>query len=245
MSKIYFELSGKSKPVTLLFVHGWGGNSSWWNAQRDEFASTYNVAQMDLPGHGKSPMPVELDSRVYAQAILDVLNELPGDVVLIGHSMSGAYVLEPVLQIEKVKKIILVDTLKNLDQVFTSEQVENLIFAPYRKNYREAIENITVQFLFSQSSPAPVVKRVIGEFLNMGADVAIKLLAPLYNVDSRNLAAHVKVPVRAINSDYTPMDVEANKRYFKDYQAVVIADCGHYPMLERPEEFNRLLKQML
>ena len=245
MTKIHFELSGHGT-TTLLFVHGWAGNSSWWNAQRDYFADRYNVVLMDLPGHGKTPMPEdELTSVTYARAIRAVVDELPGDVILIGHSMSGTYVLEPVLNTPKVKKIIIIDTLKNLDQVFTFEQADKMLFDLYRQDYKHAMQDIMPQFLFSPKTPAHVKERLIGEFLSISGEKSIKLLAPLYKMDPRALAPKVNVPVRAINSDYSPMDVEANKKYFKDFEAVVIADCGHYPMLERPEEFNRLLDQTL
>ena len=55
----------------------------------------------------------------------------------------------------------------------------------------------------------------------------------------------VTVPVRAINSDYQPTRRDHNQRYFRDYDVVEIAGTGHYPMLERPAELNRLLDQVL
>jgi pimeloyl-ACP methyl ester carboxylesterase len=32
--------------------------------------------------------------------------------------------------------------------------------------------------------------------------------------------------------------IETNKKY-GDYNAVIIEDVGHYPMLEKPDEFNQ------
>lgn len=232
--------------TSLLFVHGWAGNSSWWDAQKAYFKDKYNVVAMDLPGHGKSPMcEGELTSKKYASAIRKVVDELPGDVILVGHSMSGAYVIEPELSTPKVKKIIVIDTLKNLDQVFTFEQADKMLFDLYRHDYKHAMENVMPQFLFSSKTPAAVKNRLIGEFLSITPEKSIQLLSPLYKMDPRSLARNVTVPVRAINSDYSPSSAENNQNYFKDYKEVIIADCGHYPMLERPEEFNRLLEQVL
>jgi pimeloyl-ACP methyl ester carboxylesterase len=55
----------------------------------------------------------------------------------------------------------------------------------------------------------------------------------------------VKVPVRAINSDVQPTAVEANRRWFADFDVEVLPAVGHYPMLERPAAFNEALRRAL
>ena len=57
------------------------------------------------------------------------------------------------------------------------------------------------------------------------------------------------MPVRCINSAggyqfFTPTAVETNKKY-ADFDAVTIPDVGHYPMLEKPTEFNEKLRGVL
>jgi len=47
------------------------------------------------------------------------------------------------------------------------------------------------------------------------------------------------VPLRAINGDIYPTDVEGVREIKPDFEAVIMTHVGHYPMLERPEEFNR------
>ena len=42
----------------------------------------------------------------------------------------------------------------------------------------------------------------------------------------------------------TPTDIAVNKKH-ADYDAVTIEAVGHYPMLEKPEEFNRKLRSVL
>jgi multidrug efflux system membrane fusion protein len=55
--------------------------------------------------------------------------------------------------------------------------------------------------------------------------------------------------VRCINSAggykfFTPTAVETNKKY-ADFGAVTIDGIGHHPMLEKPDEFNRKLREVL
>lgn len=41
------------------------------------------------------------------------------------------------------------------------------------------------------------------------------------------------------------VELENNRKYFNDYDFVIIIDTGHYPMLEKPEEFNEVLKRVI
>ena len=48
------------------------------------------------------------------------------------------------------------------------------------------------------------------------------------------------VPLRAINGDLYPTDIAGvRKKVHADFDAVIMKHMGHYPMLERPEEFDR------
>jgi sigma-B regulation protein RsbQ len=142
-TKIYYELTGRGA-TALLFVHGWLGSSQWWNAQRDYLQNAYTVVQMDLPGHGRSgPFREGWSHAEYAAAIQAVARDIKASqIVLVGHSMSGAYVLEASLDLPQVKALVVVDTLKNLDQLFTLEQAEQGPFQAYRKDFQYAIANI-------------------------------------------------------------------------------------------------------
>lgn len=60
--------------------------------------------------------------------------------------MSGFYVLEASQGLPKVKALVLVDTLKNLDQIFTPQQAEELMFQHYRKDFANAVTMILFQW---------------------------------------------------------------------------------------------------
>jgi pimeloyl-ACP methyl ester carboxylesterase len=53
------------------------------------------------------------------------------------------------------------------------------------------------------------------------------------------------VPIRALNGDLWPTSVERNRTLAPDFDAVIMPDTGHYPMLEQPETFNRLLEGLV
>ena len=45
--------------------------------------------------------------------------------------------------------------------------------------------------------------------------------------------------------EIVPLDLTGNRELNADFDAVVMEGCGHYPQLERPDEFNAVLSQSL
>ena len=79
--------------------------------------------------------------------------------------------------------------------------------------------------------------------------MATGLMRDMFSLDTKKALKEAGVPVRCINSAggytfFTPTDVEINKKY-ADYGAVTIDAVGHYPMLEKPTEFNGKLRDVL
>jgi pimeloyl-ACP methyl ester carboxylesterase len=63
--------------------------------------------------------------------------------------------------------------------------------------------------------------------------------------DTEAAVRRLKVPLRAVNGDLYPTDAEGVRKVKADFDAVVMKHMGHYPMIERPEEFNRLLAEVI
>jgi len=240
-TSISYTVSGNGD-TAMLFIHGWLGNKSWWSEQIVFFENDYVVAAMDLRGHGESQMTDSFSLKTYAEDIAAVANELSAKkIILIGHSMSGAYVLKAAELIPKLQSIIVVDTLKDLEFSFTDEQVDQFMDL-YKNNFKMAVESILPQYLFTESTPMNVKERLTKEFLAQ-TSIAKEAIEPLYRMDLKAQAQNVKVPLRAINSDNTPTNLEANRKYLKDYDFQEMKGTGHYPMLEKPYEFNEVLKK--
>lgn len=243
--RIAYQRTG-SAPTALVFVHGWLGCSRWWDAQRDAFSSGFTVVQLDLAGHGASGRErTAYSAEAYARDIVAVVSTLAAKrVVLVGHSMSGAYSLLAARSLPRIAALLLVDTLKNVEQVLPTRQVEEML-ALYRRDFTTAVERVLPQWLFGPGTPPDVSTRLKREFLERTGEEGAALLEPLYRFDVRALAAQLNVPVRAINSDLQPTDVGANRRHFRDYGVRLIPRVGHYPMLEAPTAFNAALQETL
>jgi hypothetical protein len=103
--------------------------------------------------------------------------------------------------------------------------------------------------LLHDKTDADVKKWLIARAEAQDPKMAVALMRDLSNQDTKTLLKEAKVPVRCINSSggfkfFTATDVGVNKKY-ADYDAVFIEEVGHYPMLEKPREFNQKLRDVL
>nr|HEX4312830.1 alpha/beta hydrolase [Kofleriaceae bacterium] len=234
-----------SADTALVLVHGWLGHTRWWDATRDAFAATHEIVAVDLAGHGASGARAQPSAEAYASDIVSAAKCARAKrVVVVGHSMSGAYALLAAPHIPELVRIVLVDTLKNLDQLPPPAQAEQVL-AGYRADYAGAVRTILPKFLFTAHTPPAVVERLTREFLAAPGDVAAELLAPLYRFDSRVPARSIRVPVRGVGGDGGSDGVAANRAYLADYAYTTLPGCGHYPMLEQPDAFHAALRGSL
>ncbi len=85
--------------TTLLFIHGWCIDGTYWKNQVEYFSKKYNVYAIDLPGFGKSKAErANWTIEEYANdvtAFIDTMNLR--NVVIIGHSMAGDIMLQAAL----------------------------------------------------------------------------------------------------------------------------------------------------
>ena len=79
---------------TLVFIHGSGGDHTNWIEQYTPLKTTFNIAALDLPGHGRSEGPGEREVSAYVEWVKQILDGL-GIVkpVMIGHSLGAAICL--------------------------------------------------------------------------------------------------------------------------------------------------------
>ena len=86
----YLQWGEAGKPG-LVFVHGGAAHSHWWSHIAPTFLPEYQVAALDLSGHGDSDHRDRYDLSLWAAEVNAVIDDLdlPSKPVLIGHSMGG------------------------------------------------------------------------------------------------------------------------------------------------------------
>lgn len=88
MSGLHVQVSGCGPDVVLL--HGWGFNSTVWDAMDACVDGRVRLHRIDLPGHGASPEPRCVDLET---VIGDLLHAAPTRAVWAGWSLGGMLAL--------------------------------------------------------------------------------------------------------------------------------------------------------
>jgi pimeloyl-ACP methyl ester carboxylesterase len=99
--------------------------------------------------------------------------------------------------------------------------------------------------MFLDGADPALVERVTSDMCDHSPEIAIELLREFFNYELGPALAAVDVPVRYINATRYPTNPEVNMKYQPDFSGVIVQDVGHFLMMERPEVFNELLRQVV
>lgn len=239
--------------TTLLFLHGWCIDGTYWKNQVDYFSKAYNVFAIDLPGFGKSKAErTNWTIEEYADDVTAFINVMNlKNVVIIGHSMAGEIMLQTALTNNpKIIGIVGVDNFKSIDVVFTPEQMKQMtdFFPMLEKDFKNSAPVYADLMLFHPTTSKEVKDRVKTDFANSdpvigyGTIITQKQYA---NKDAQRLE-QLNYKLYLINSDGFPTNETGLKNHCKtSFQVETISATGHYPMIEKPTEFNALLEKVL
>ncbi len=244
---ITYEVIGDAKKEeTLLLVHCWSCNRGYWRNQIPDLARNYRVVTLDLPGHGDSPTKRERWTlQAVTEEIAAVVKELKLDkFIVVGHSMGGPLsLLLAAMMPGNVKGIVCVDTLHNVEFDFKSEDY-NMTEETFAKSLREFIP-----LMLHPESDKNLASWLVDQSLKTNRKVALSLLEDFDRADFAAMMSNAKVPIGCVNAvPYNEMspktEVDINRKY-GDFEVILMKNVGHYPMLERPEEFTELLKKAI
>lgn len=71
---LHVEIHGAEQNPTVVFLHAIATSGQMWRPQIEQLASSFRVVTVDLPGHGRSPMPSPGDDLgTYASAVVESL----------------------------------------------------------------------------------------------------------------------------------------------------------------------------
>ncbi len=240
------EGSGK---YNIILLHGWCINSSFWKEQVSFLSSSYNVYAIDLPGYGDSKAERKNWSmEEYALDVLDFIRTLElKNIILIGHSMSGGIMADAVIKSsEEIIGIIGIDNFKSVGSKVTEDenyQIERLIRL-LQKEYKNTIRAYAETFLFVPSTPQNVREKVKESFAETEPEISIDTFRNLmaFSDTFSELLQLLPLKLFLINSDASPTDEKSLEEKCKNgYEVLYIHNTSHYPMIEKPKEFNRLL----
>ncbi len=248
---ISYNVFGKGD-ITLLFVHGWSCDERYWREQVPYFARKYRVVTMDLAGHGQSGLGRKIYSvESFARDVNAVLETIDAkNAILIGHSFGGEIVSEAArLAPKRVIGIIGVDTLHNVEEWYSKEEAGKLIgIDGFKKDFKASVK-VFVEGMLSKDIKPELKKWIIEDMSSAPPNVGISALeeytGTIADKKMMSVFKEVRSPVICINADQWPTNIEANRRHMQSFDVKIMKGTGHFLMLERPDEFNKLLNNSI
>ncbi|WP_374951207.1 alpha/beta fold hydrolase [Mucilaginibacter sp.] len=241
-----------SGDTTLLFVHGWAINKTYWDSQVAHFKNRYRVVAIDLPGYGKSGRNRKVfNTAAFGQDIKNVIAQLHlKNVVLVGHSMAGDIILQGALDDPNhVIALVGVDNFKSAgvvskgDTVKARKEYEQAI-AAMKKDFKQVAFQWFNQDLFYKTTPKNIRERILNDVAHTDTVAAVSSMEQdNFNEGDELVKANKKLYL--INSDYQPTDTTGLVARKIPYKLLLIHATGHFPMVEKPEDFNAMLDKVM
>jgi sigma-B regulation protein RsbQ len=236
--KIHSSITGKG-PKTVIFVHGWTCDETSWNAQIPVVSQNYRVVTLDLPGHGQTPTPKNgLSMDLFARAVEAVRKESKADrVVVVGHSMGTPVAITYArLYPQHVIALVFVDGGVNLRKGGPLPDPKTM-GGPDGLKTRETV----IRSMFSASTTPDEQKHILSMMLAAPESTAVGAMAATFNPAAWTDDVFEE-PVLGIYADHSrAADRDYIKTHFPNFQYEEVAGSGHFVMIDKPEEFNRLL----
>jgi pimeloyl-ACP methyl ester carboxylesterase len=246
---IHSSTAGTGAP-TLVFVHGWTCDSSSWTAQVPAFTKKYRVITLDLPGHGKSGSPKDgkFSMDLFARAVEAVRAEAKAErIVLVGHSMGAPVIREYArLYPQRVAGLVAVDG--PLDLRGFPPPGFKLPPPMVGADGLKARETM-IRSMFIPQTPEPLQKQILSMMLAAPEATANGAMAATFDASLNpglRSSDVIKAPALAVFAGTAQVpNAQTTKEILPNYESAQIAGTGHFLMMEKPEEFNRLLTAFL
>lgn len=242
------HVSGAGAP--LVFVHGFTTTAEFWREQTQAFSPHFKVIRINLPGHGISPRPEgrEYTIEAFANDVFEVFRALEIDsAVLVGLSMGGTVAQVFTLSHpDQVRALVLVGATPH--GLGEDVNADNVLKAIEESGVVSASQNV-IERSFGRTASSELVVFAKQEVAQTPAFVARQAITSLNASDSREHLSNIRVPTLVVVGDEDiitpPAESAVLAKGIPDCRLEVVGDAGHFPMLEQPEEFNRVLGEFL
>jgi pimeloyl-ACP methyl ester carboxylesterase len=264
--RVCFRLHGDGPLVVL--VHGITGRSEQWEPVIEHLATEYTVLAPDLLGHGESAKPRgDYSLGAYASGVRDTMVALGHDrATIVGHSLGGGIAMQFAYQFpERCERLVLVSSGG------LGREVHPLLRAATLPGSEVVLPLLTHARVLAAGE---AIGRALGFLrLQAGTDLAevARGFASLADAESRSafvasmravldpggqrvsaldrLYLAESLPSLIIWGEADPVIPVAHGRAAHDAmpgsRLELIEGVGHFPQLERPYEFARLLAEFV
>jgi pimeloyl-ACP methyl ester carboxylesterase len=233
---------------TVLLLHGFGSDQSCWNRVAKFLTKRYHVVAPDLPGWGSSTR-IPTASYAYPDQVARVhriVQELKlGRFHLAGHSMGGGIAAryaarypDEVMTLGLVAAHGIIEPQESELRRSVETRGENWLLVSSHQDFQNLLKHLFVK--------RPFVPRSVTKYLERDAIAKCEQNRKIFDAILRDdpplldLLPQIKAPTLVIWGDHDLLvDVSAAgvfKAKIKRAKLLVLPNCGHMPIVERPRE---------
>jgi pimeloyl-ACP methyl ester carboxylesterase len=239
-------LEGKTGQETILLLHGYSANKDNW-IRFAAYLKDYHVVIPDLPGHGESARLVsaryDLSSQIERLHKFAEENKI-SKFHLVGNSMggwfAGAYAARYPAEVLSVGLFNAagVQSLQLSEVMRTRQKDENPLLL---KDENDLSRLMSLIFVHPPFMPYPIKKWFVREALanqNLNQKIMGDIAPDIFSLEKD--LPKITAPALILWGDKDKIidvsSVPVFEKGLKRYKTVIINDCGHAPMLEKPRE---------
>ncbi len=224
---------------TLVFIHGAGGDHTNWIQQYTPMKETFNIAALDLPGHGQSEGPGEQEATAYGEWVKKVLDGL-GIIkpVMIGHSLGAAVCLSFVIRYRDSASAV-VPVAGGVKMPVNPAILEGLQQDP------AAIIGLAARFSVAKANRERLGGLIADSLSRVDAGIIHGDFSACDRLDITEAVTQIGIPALAVCGAEDRMTPPSWSESIRDRlpgaRLALIEGAGHFVMLENPEAFNAAL----
>jgi pimeloyl-ACP methyl ester carboxylesterase len=260
-SRVYHYDVGDGPALVLL--HGWNHHAEAWIRNIGPLsAAGYRVVALDLPGFGRSGMPhIDYSLRGYAAFVVRLLDTLEIDrAVLVGSSMGGAIAFKTAIETpQRVSAVVGVDAAGMFTRAprlwsLVASPMLRMVVSPF-VGRRRVLEESHKNAYFDRTLSSPQQVDVMAEahlqpgyrdhFMSMAESMATTPKAELLWEGLPHITAPVLIAWGRQDRTLPLQHAYRAAQRIPAAELVVYDQCGHLPMYEQAEDFNRDLVDFL
>jgi len=225
----------RAERKNLIFVHGSGGDHTLWKNQFPELQD-FNIAALDLPGHGQSSGKGEQSVDEYVEWIRRFIEKSEYKrPVIIGHSLGAA--------ISLVSAIKYGPFLSGIIPVGggVTMPVNDVILDGIRSNTEDTMAFIA-KFSVTKENRDRFASVLKDDLMKTDPAITYGDFLSCSKLDITNLVTGIKVPTLVVCGSEDKMTPPDLSRFICEHipgsKWALIDGAGHYVMWERPRELN-------
>jgi pimeloyl-[acyl-carrier protein] methyl ester esterase len=253
--------TGSGRP--LVFLHGWASHGGYFTPQIEALGRDFRLLIPDLPGHRRSPAPLDQLSIAHLAAKLQdmIVARRLQNAVLVGWSMGAMVALDYIAQFgtDRIGGLVIEDmTVKIINEPGWRFGIRNgfdaaqsaLAVTTMREDWAAYSQNAMPRLFARGRIPDPRLGEwVTTEIARNDGPAMATLWQSMAEQDYRPLLPQLSLPVLVLHGGesqlYEPAVSQWVAANIAGAQRCCFDNAGHSPHLEVPEAYNRALTDFI